>query len=64
MEIIYTLEQMCEILQVHYQTVLKLLRSRKLQGFKMGREWRITKRDLEIYIQQEKDKLNNANKGE
>lgn len=54
-EITYTLKDMCEILKLHYQTVLKLLRTKKLNGFKAGREWRITHRDLLDFIERGKN---------
>lgn len=52
----YTVDEVCNILKLHFQSVLKLLRSNELVGFKAGREWRITKQDLEAYIEAQKQK--------
>lgn len=52
----YTVDEVCNILKLHFQSVLKLLRSNELQGFKAGREWRVTKQDLETYINTQKEK--------
>ena len=34
-------QQYANKMQIHKETVLKLLRSEKIQGFKIGRSWRI-----------------------
>ncbi len=52
----YTVDEVCNILKLHFQSVLKLLRKNELQGFKAGREWRVTKQDLEAYINTQKEK--------
>lgn len=50
----YTVDDICEILQVHFQTVRTLLKTKQLKGFKIGRNWRITREDLEAYIKKQK----------
>jgi excisionase family DNA binding protein len=37
----YTLEEAAQLLRVSRQTVLRLLRSGRAQGVKIGRQWRI-----------------------
>ena len=46
-----TPEQVAEYLQVESRTVREWLRSGKLQGLKIGKEWRIRAVDLESFIQ-------------
>jgi len=45
-----TVEQISELLQVHWQTVLRLIRSGDLPAFKLGRGYRITKKDFDEFI--------------
>lgn len=51
----YTVEEISTILKLHFQTVLKLLKSGDLVGFKTGRAWRVTKKDLEDFIERRKN---------
>lgn len=44
------LNDICMILDVRLATAAKLCRSGKLNAFKVGREWRITRLALERYI--------------
>ncbi|MFT4105535.1 MAG: helix-turn-helix domain-containing protein [Lacrimispora sp.] len=44
------LNDICTILDIRPATAAKLCRSRKLNAFKVGREWRITKLALENYV--------------
>lgn len=37
----YTVEETAQLLRVSPQTVLRLLRSRRARGVKIGREWRV-----------------------
>ena len=48
---LYNVDELCEILRVHFHTIRKLLISKELKGFKVGREWRVTQKDLEEYIE-------------
>lgn len=49
---INTPEQIADYLQVEPRTVRAWLRSGKLQGVKMGKEWRIRAVDLETFIKE------------
>ena len=39
-------------LQVNERTVTKWLRRGHLRGFKIGKEWRVSARDLEYFLEQ------------
>ena len=52
---ILTPKEVAEILQLNYLTVIKMLRSGELTGFKLGNNkanavWRIDRTDLQRYI--------------
>lgn len=42
--------QVAERLQVNERTVTQWLRKGHLRGFKIGKEWRISARDLEAFL--------------
>jgi excisionase family DNA binding protein len=43
--------QVAERLQVNERTVTCWLRKKKLRGFKLGKEWRIARRDLTVFLE-------------
>jgi len=43
--------QVAERLQVNERTVTQWLRKGHLRGFKIGKEWRISARDLEAFLE-------------
>lgn len=45
------IKQVRDILHVSERTVFRLIKDKKLKGFKAGREWRFEPKDLERYIQ-------------
>jgi len=47
---IYTLEQVADILQVSLSTVRKLVDDKELKAFKVRGQWRVRKEDLDAYI--------------
>jgi excisionase family DNA binding protein len=47
----YTIEQLQKILKLSDRTIFRLLKERKLTGFKVGREWRFQESDINAYIQ-------------
>ena len=51
-----TVEQVAEILQVHWQTILRYIRKGQLKAFKIGKGYRITDADLGNFINNLKDK--------
>ena len=44
--------QVAQRLQINERTVTKLLRRGLLRGFKVGKEWRVSSRDLEAFLEQ------------
>lgn len=48
---ILTAEECAEFLRVHLNTVKRLLYDGELPGAKVGRQWRIDKRELRTYIE-------------
>jgi excisionase family DNA binding protein len=47
-----TVEEIATKLQVHWQTVLKYIKSGKLRAVKLGRGYRIDPTDLNTFIEQ------------
>lgn len=47
-----TTEQVADILQVHPFTILKLIKSGKLKGVKLGRVYRIKESDVHTFLEQ------------
>ena len=44
--------QVAKHLQINERTVTQWLRRGHLRGFKIGKEWRISSRDLEAFLEQ------------
>lgn len=53
----YTVEQVAELLQVHWQTVLNYIKSGKLKAVKLGRGYRISQEALNVFIQKQSSKV-------
>lgn len=49
---ILTIDEVMEILYIGRNTFYKLLETKKLRGFKVGRSWRITKQELIKFLSQ------------
>ena len=49
---ILTVEEMCEVLRIGYNTAYKLLNAGKLKGYRNGRTWRIPKIAIIEYIKE------------
>lgn len=47
----YTVVELCEILKLHWQTVLGFIRKGELKAFKLGRGYRVAKKDLLDFIE-------------
>lgn len=47
---VYTVEQVAEILQVSEQTVRKLIKDKQLKAFRVGSQIRVRKEDLDRYM--------------
>jgi excisionase family DNA binding protein len=48
----YTVSQVAELLQVHWQTVLNYIKKGKLEAVKLGKGYRITKEALDQFARQ------------
>ncbi len=51
-EKLLTPPQVARRLQVNERTVTQWLRNGNLRGFKIGKEWRVSPRDLKIFLEQ------------
>lgn len=51
MEKVYTVAEVCKILQLHRLTVYKLLQEGRIEGVLLGKHWRITQAALERAMQ-------------
>ncbi len=51
-EKLLTPPQVAQRLQVNERTVSQWLRNGYLRGFKVGKEWRVSSRDLEAFLEQ------------
>lgn len=51
---IMTLEQVAELLQVSYQTVYKMVREKELKAKKVGRSYRVLRKDVIAYFDKPK----------
>ena len=54
---ILTLKQVAEFLQVSNLTIQRAIQAGRLKAFKPGRDYRILKEDLIIYIEGEKKEI-------
>ena len=46
-------EQVAEILGVHIDTVRRMIKERELPAKKLGRVWRVSRQELQIYLVRE-----------
>jgi excisionase family DNA binding protein len=51
-DMLLTPPQVAERLQVNERTVTQWLRNGHLRGFKIGKEWRVSTRDLDDFLEQ------------
>lgn len=47
---LYTVHEVADLLKVKEATVRAWIQSNDLRAIKFGREWRVTKNDLEAYL--------------
>ncbi len=45
-----TVEQVAEMLQVHWQTVLNYIKSGKINALKLGKGYRIARKEIDRFI--------------
>lgn len=46
----YTLQEVAEMLKISYMTVFRWVREEKIKAHKIGKQYRIKKNQLEIFI--------------
>lgn len=49
----YTVEELAEKLQVHWQTILNYIRADKLEAIKLGKGYRISKESFEEFLRKQ-----------
>ena len=49
-----TVEQVAELLQVHWQTILNYIKNGKLKAIKLGKGYRIERKEIDKFIQNNK----------
>ena len=59
---IMTLKEVAKYLGVHSMTVYRLLKEKKLPGFKVGGQWRTKKEVLDNYLLKEIDRSSDGKK--
>ncbi len=52
----FTVKQLVEILGVSERTVFRLIDEKKIEGFKVGREWRFEQKDIDAFIEHQRKK--------
>ncbi len=50
-EKLLTPTQVAEHLQIHERTITRWLRDGYLRGFKLGKEWRVSPEDLQLFME-------------
>jgi excisionase family DNA binding protein len=53
-ERLYTADEVGEYLRLHERTVRRLIASRKLRGFKVGKTWMVTDSDIARYLEEKR----------
>lgn len=49
----YTVEQVSELLKIHWQTVLNYIKNGKLKAVRLGKGYRIQKEELDNFIKKQ-----------
>jgi excisionase family DNA binding protein len=55
-----TTKQLQELLQVDRITIYRMLNDGRLQGFKVGGQWRFSRREIEAWLQEQQSKLDSS----
>ena len=51
---VMTIKQAAEYLQLHYQTVYEKIKNKEIPASKVGRVWRVQKKDVIEYLERQK----------
>ncbi|EQF23236.1 DNA binding, excisionase family domain protein [Clostridioides difficile CD160] len=54
----YTIDQVADALEMHHKTIRKFIKDGKLKANKVGKQWRISKEDLDRFMDVKSDKSN------
>ena len=49
--VLYTIPEICEILGISRRTCMTYLQAGKLKGVKIGGKWKVSKENLQAYMQ-------------
>lgn len=49
--VLYTIPEICEILGISRRTCMTYLQTGKLKGVKIGGKWKVSKENLQAYMQ-------------
>ncbi|KOA19284.1 helix-turn-helix domain protein [Clostridium homopropionicum DSM 5847] len=55
----YTIDQVAELLDMHHKTIRKFISDGKLKATKVGKQWRISERDLNFFMGKSINENNN-----
>jgi len=58
MDTVYTAKQVAEMMDVDIITIYRYIKNGKLGGYRVGRDYRITDKDLYEYVEKHKVKIN------
>lgn len=50
----YTIEEVAKMLKLAYLTVYRWVQAKKLEAYKIGKQYRIDKKDLDTFIEKRK----------
>jgi len=53
-EQVYTVQEIAKLLKIHWQTVLNYIKAERLKAIRIGKNYRITRADLDNFIQENK----------
>ena len=49
---IITAHEAADLLKVHYSTIMRLLHERKIPGFRVGADWRLSRSSLDRWMKE------------
>lgn len=49
---VMTLAEVAQYLRVHPSTIYRLLKDRRLPGFKLGRDWRFSRDQIDVWCKE------------
>ena len=55
----YTIDQIAELLGMHHKTIRKFISEGTLAASKVGKQWRISRHDLDAFMEKNNVKVNN-----